>query len=215
MGHQVRLSASRVSVGRDGEKDWVWSEEDPYVLVPQGTIGDSFEFGASMTDVKVDEQIARIPEGVQAPEERQEREESLGGVQVCGISSLDAFLQVPGSERRWYDSLLGEQLCIESEAEDLVEVSSLIEDLDEKRKVKLRMIREQESCLGYELSQGEGRATKDWLVRSYADLGELEAQMMRLQSEQVHRLGQAPVMMTPVFAALSVGQESETNGSDE
>ena len=36
-----------------------------------------------------------------------------------------------------------------------------------------------------------------WLMRAYAELGELEAQMSRLQFEQLQVSGQAPVCMTP------------------
>ena len=57
-------------------------------------------------------------------------------------------------------------------------------------------------CFDYELGQGEGHATREWLMKAYVELGELEAQMSRLQFEQLQRNGQAPVSMTPTMARL-------------
>ena len=112
------------------------------------------------------------------------------------------FLQTTEGESRWYDALPGEPMYLDNEAEDVLEAEALLDDLDKQRQVKLRVIREQEACLSYELGLGEGLATKDWLVRAYAQLGEMEAQMFRLQCEQTQRIGLAPLQMAPSLAAV-------------
>ena len=186
--------------------------EDPYVFIPQGELGDDFLLGASLSSPNCEERIARLPEGVQAPVEPASSDESSENPQLKGqyessLSSLDASIQVPRDETRWYDKLPGEPMYLDDSPEDLVVAESLIESLDVQRQAKLRVIREQEACLEYELGKGEGRGTKEWLTTAYTVLGELEAQMSRLQYEQLQRVGSAPLRMTPELARLDTKVE--------
>ena len=198
-----RISALRVNSVGGSDAEQVEEEGDAYVLLPQGVLGDSFELGPSMACCEDEERISRIPSGVQAPQECSVPEALEERDEEPSVASLDVFLQEPGTENRWYDALPGESLYLDDGPEDVLEAEMMLEDLDAQRQVKLRVVREQESCLTYELEQGEGFATREWLSKAYVGLGELEAQMSRLQYEQLQRTGLAPLQMVPVLASLS------------
>ena len=112
-----------------------------------------------------------------------------------------------GSERHWYDNLPGDPLCLDDSAEDLLETSAHLEELDVQRSSKVRVIREQEACLTVETEKGEGEVTRSWLRDSYRELGEMEAQMSCLNIEALQTLGQSSMRMNP---ALSSMKEAES-----
>ena len=65
------------------------------------------------------------------------------------------------------------------------------------------------------MEHGEGTATREWLSRAYVNLGELQAQMSRLQYEQLQRVGLAPVRMRPVMAALATAAAKDDSKSED
>ena len=204
-----RLAAVRVRPQQYESVEQALDGEDSYVFMPQGTVGEEFGLGLATQDWSYEERITRIPESMQPPTEV--GAESTG---ACVLSGLDASLQLPNSEIRWYDALPGDPVYLDGDPEDLVVSESLLETLDRQRQVMVRVIREQESFLDYEIRQGEGRATKDWLARAYVGLGELEAQMSKLQFEQAQIMGQAPVCMTPELAGLDPKLASSSEESE-
>ena len=178
-------------------KGVVWSEEIPYSFIADGTVHDEFEIGSGGDESLPVEEVAVVPEEAEMPKERAVRAEELPkGVGESSDGEGEAF------EYHWYDSLPTDPLCLECSPEDLVEVNSLLEEMDVQRSCKVRVIREQELCLKYEVAEGEGEATKSWLYEAYQDLGELEAQMSALQAKSSQMLGQSTVMMSPLLASL-------------
>ena len=161
-----------------------------------------------------EERVSRVPDGACMPLEVIPRDSGDDDVEECSVSSLSASVQPFPGETRWYDALPGEFMHLDGEPEDLLETESLLEDLDSQRQARLKVIREQEFCLEYELRHGEGSSTKDWLAKAYMGLGELEAQMARLQYEQLQRSGQAPVCMTPSLAGLSASESVSAGQKD-
>ena len=176
--------------------------EDSYVFLPQGSLGEGFGLGSAVSEWNDEERLARIPSGIQAPVEGINLRPTEVGPPCCSVSGLDASLQLLPNEVRWYDTLPGDPEYVDDDPEDLVVSESLLESLDRQRQAKVRVVREQEACFDYELGQGEGHATREWLMKAYVELGELEAQMSRLQFEQLQRQGQAPVSMAPTMARL-------------
>ena len=207
-----RLAALRAPSQLNAELESELDGEDSYVFIPQGEVGDEFWLGASVSALYYEERIARLPEGVSAPLELTPCDDASLSVhgEACGGSSLskvDASMLDSVGEVRWYDQLPGEPMYLDDSPEDLIAAESLIEGLDAQRQAKLRVIREQEVCFQYELERGEGQGTKEWLTAAYANLGELEAQMSRLQYEQLQRTGSAPVQLTPELARLEAKED--------
>ena len=62
---------------------------------------------------------------------------------------------------------------------------------------KAHVVGEQEACLRYEASKGEGDPARDWLRRACKGLGEMEAQVASLQAKHSQTLGQSSVRMIP------------------
>ena len=208
-----RISALKVNKPPEPERDQELDGEDTYVFVPQGVVGESFELSSHMSSTSDEERLARIPDGVQAPVEKGEPCGRVDEGEPCIVASLDVVEQPLQAERSWFDALPGEPLYIDESPEDLVEADALLDELDAQRQVKLRVIREQESFLSYELGQGEGLATKEWLTRACVNLGELEAQMAKLQYEQLQRTGQISARMMPTLASLTTGSSHSDSKS--
>ena len=209
-----RLSALRAPGNMAGMLESSFDEVDQYVLLPQGTIGDSFRLGSAISPWSEEERVSRVPDGACMPLEVIPRDSGDDDVEECSVSSLSASVQPFPGETRWYDALPGEFMHLDGEPEDVLETESLLEDLDSQRQARLKVIREQEFCLEYELRHGEGSSTKDWLAKAYMGLGELEAQMTRLQYEQLQRSGQAPFCMTPSLAGLSASESVSAGQKD-
>ena len=177
----------------------LWSEEVPYSFIAEGAVAEDFEIGCEEGEVQVDE-AALVPREAEVPKERGLR---VGDPLLqSSDAESDEEITGQGGERRWYDDLPGDPLCLDDSAEDLVEMSELLEDLDIQRSSKVRVIREQEVCLKAEAEAGEGEATKSWLRDAYRELGELEAQMSCLNAEMLQSLGQSSVRMNPSLFSM-------------
>ena len=185
------------------EHQAIWSEEVQYEFMPEGTVGSGFAIAVRGMDFPQELEVATVPPEVKTPEERAVSAGNGDNVRRDEReSSGDSEGERERKEYHWYDQLPGDPLYLGEDPEDLLQVGSLLEDLDNMRLSKIRVIREQEACLRYEVSKGEGGPTKEWLCRAYGELGELEAQMASLQAEQSQTLGLSTVRMLPSLASL-------------
>ena len=175
-----------------GDEKAFLSKEVPYVFLVEGTISSDFEIAQSKGTSLVSEEAAIVPTEAKLPQERV----MMSLSEPEGLRDHEGWKSESDSVEddlsyHWYDSLPGDPLYLEGDPEDVIEVGSLLEDMDRQRSAKLRVIREQEACLKHEVEAGEGGPTKEWLHSAYEELGEWEAQMFKLQAEFSQIIGQS------------------------